>query len=91
MIDYFFGDTISTIYTLLSASAIFLFFKGKDGSEERKYATYCFFTLIVFAIVGSFYDRSDLRSACGRGDADACSKLEMQDYENELRQESYRS
>ena len=90
MWDYFFGNAISATVTIMMAASIYLFFKGKEGSDQRKIAGYCFGFAILLSFIADIYDRHEEREACRRGDNDACMKVDIREYEDEMRQESYR-
>lgn len=78
------------VFTLVGIAMTILFFKGEEGSDERRYAKYCLFPLIVLSLYADLDRRHDRQEACDRGDQSACTDIEIQDYYDEQRAESYR-
>lgn len=86
----FFGDAQTAIVTILIGLSVILYFKGQEKSEQRKIAGYCVGLAILVAFIGEIYERRDLSSRCRGGDYDACDTLDIKDYEDQIRNESYR-
>jgi hypothetical protein len=77
-------------FTLVGSAMIFFFFKGEEGSDERRYAKSCFFALMVLLLYADLDRRHDTQEACDRGDQSACMDIEIEDYYDEQRADSYR-
>lgn len=72
------GDIV--FFGLLGLSAI-LYFRGEEGSEQRKYAKYCLFGAFAIGLYSQLETRQRWREECNQGDAGSCAELDLQDLE----------